>query len=87
MPCASWFLPSVLLDAIQDLSLSDNDSVPFGTCIQGQLLIDVSSVFPQSGFRLHSDFAEIFGQTEVVFIAVLHSVVVQKALVRNSPVC
>ena len=43
-----------------DLSLSDNDSVLFGTCSQVQLSIYVSCVFPQSGFRLHSGFAEDF---------------------------
>ena len=48
----------------------DNDSVPFGTYHQVQLLIYLSSVFPQSGFRLHSSFAEIFSRTEVVFIVV-----------------
>ena len=53
-----------------DLSLSDNNSVPFGTYHQVQLLIYLSSVFPQSGFRLHSSFAEIFSRTEVVFIVV-----------------
>ena len=37
-----------------DLSLSDNDSVLFGTCNQVQLSIYFSSVFPQSGFWLHS---------------------------------
>ena len=31
-------------------------------------------------------FAEIFRRTEVVFIVVLHTVMVQKALFRNSPV-
>ena len=54
----------------RDLSLSDNNSVPFGTYHQVQLLIYLSSVFPQSGFRLHSSFAEIFSRTEVVFIVV-----------------
>ena len=48
-----------------DLSLSDNDSVLFGTCNKVQLSIYVSSVFPQSGFRLHSSFAEIFRLIEV----------------------
>ena len=43
-----------------DLSLSDNDSVLFGTCNQVQPSIYISSVFPQSGFRLHSCFAEDF---------------------------
>ena len=43
-----------------DLSLSDNDSVLFGTCSQVQLSIYVSCVFPQSGFRLHSGFAKDF---------------------------
>ena len=42
--------------------------------------------FPQTGFRLHSSFAEIFRRTEVVFIAMLHTVMVQKALFGNSPV-
>ena len=42
------------------LSLSDNDSVLFGTCSQVQLSIYVSCVFPQSGFRLHSGFAKDF---------------------------
>ena len=69
-----------------DLSLSDNDSGPFGTYHQVQLLIYLSSVFPQSGFRLHLSFAEIFSQTEVVFIVMLHTVIVQKAFFRNSPV-
>ena len=72
-----------------DLSLSDNDSVPFchlqpGTALN--LQVYVSGVFPQSGFPLHSSFAEIFRRTEVVFIDVLHTVVVQKTLFRNSPV-
>ena len=44
--------------------------MPFGTYHQVQLLIYLSSVFPQSGFRLHSSFAEIFSRTEVVFIIV-----------------
>ena len=69
-----------------DLSLSDNDSALFGTYHQVQVLIYLSSVFPQSGFRLHSSFAEIFSRTEVVFIVVLHTVMVQKAFFRNSPV-
>ena len=57
-----------------DLSLSDNDSALFGTCNQVQLLIYVSSVFPQSGFRLHSSFAEIFSRTEVsgIYCCVKH---------------
>ena len=57
----------------------DNDSVPFGTYHQVQLLIYLSSVFPQSSFRLHLSFAEIFSGTEVVFIVVLHTFMVQKA--------
>ena len=70
-----------------DLSLSDNDSVLFGTCNhEVQLSIYVSSVYPQSGFRLHSSFAEIFSWSEVVFIVVLSTVMVQKALFRNCPV-
>ena len=64
-----------------DLSLSDNDSVLFGTCSQVQLSIYVSSVFPQSGFRLF-----VFRRTEVVFIAMLHTLMVQKPLFGNSPV-
>ena len=43
-----------------DLSLSDNDSVLFGTCSQVQLSIYFSCVFPQSGSRLHLGFAEDF---------------------------
>ena len=58
----------------------------FGTCNQVQLSIYFSGVLPQSGFRLHSSFAESFRRTEVVFIVVLHTVMVQKALIRNSPV-
>ena len=50
------------------------------------LSIYVSSVYPQSGFRLHSSFAEIFSRTEVVFIVVLYTVMVQKSLFRNCPV-
>ena len=69
-----------------DLSLSDNDSVLFGTCNQVQLSIYVSSVYPQSGFRLHVSFAEIFSRTEVVFIVVLYTVMVQKSLFRDCPV-
>ena len=69
-----------------DLFLSDNDSVLFGTCNQVQLSIYFSGVWPQSGFRLHSSFAESFRRTEVVFIVVLHTVMVQKVLFRNSPV-
>ena len=55
----------------------------FGTCNQVKLSIYVSSVFPQSGFRLLSSFAEIFRRDEEVFIAILHTVMVQKALFRN----
>ena len=69
-----------------DLSLFDNDSGPLGTYHQVQLLIYLSSVFPQSGFRLHLSFAEIFSRTEVVFIVVLHTVMAQKAFFRNRPV-
>ena len=47
-------------DSRWDLSLSDNDSVLFNTCNQIQLSIYVSSVSPQSSFRLHSSFAESF---------------------------
>ena len=43
-----------------ELPPSDNDSVLFGTCSQVQLSIYVSCVFPQSGFPLHSGFAEDF---------------------------
>ena len=50
------------------------------------LSIYVSSVYPQSGFRLHSSFAEIFSRTEVVFIVVLYTVMVQKSLFRDCPV-
>ena len=55
--CASWFLHSVLLGAIQGeislfliLSESLNDSVLFGTCNQVQLSIYVSSVFSPMRF-------------------------------------
>ena len=65
------------------LSLSDNDSVLFGTCNQVQLTIYVSSAFPQSGFRLHPSFPVISRRTEVVFIVMLHTVMVQKALFRR----
>ena len=65
----------------RSLSLSDNDFVLFGTCNQVQLSIYVSSVFPQSGFRLF-----VFRRTEVVFIAMLHTLMVQKPLFGNSPV-
>ena len=44
-----------------DLSLSDNDSVLFGTCSQVQLSLYASCVFPQSGFR------RIFRPIEVGF--------------------
>ena len=36
--------------------------------------------------QFNVSFAEIFRRTEVVFIVVLHTVMVQKALFRNSPV-
>ena len=36
--------------------------------------------------QFNVSFAEIFRRTEVVFIVVLHTVMVQKALLRNSPV-
>ena len=64
-----------------DLSLSENDSVLFGTCNQVQLsvYVYVFFFFPKAGFRLHSSFADIFRRTE-------HNVMVQKALFRNSPV-
>ena len=66
-----------------DLSLSDNDSVLSGTCNQVKLSI---YVFPQGGFRLHSSLAEIFTRTEMVFIVVLKTVMVQKSLFRVSKV-
>ena len=52
-----------------DLSFSDNDSVLFGTCHQVQLSIYVSSVFAQSGFLLHSGFAEDFPPDRSGFFA------------------
>ena len=53
----------------RDLSLSDNDSVLFGTCSQVQLSIYVSCVFPQSSIRLHSGFAEDFSPNRSGFFA------------------
>ena len=84
LPCTSWFLPSVLLGAIpgEYLSLSDNDSVLFGTCNQVKLSIYVSIVFSQSGFRLHS--RSRLGEI-VIYCCVIHDVMVQKASFRICP--
>ena len=76
---AFWFRSCWVQFKVRSLSFSDNDSVLFGTCNQVQLSSYVSSVFPQSGFRLHS-------LEKLLFIVVLHTVMAQKSLFRNCPV-
>ena len=59
------FRSSLVQFKVRSLSFSDNDSVLFGTCNQVHLSSYVSSVFPQSGFRLHS-------LEKLLFTVVLH---------------
>ena len=58
-----------------------------GKLVRGECSQQYTTLAPQSGFQLHSSFVEIFCRTKVVFIVVLRTVMVQKALFRNSPVC